>query len=125
MKFKLEIPIILERVKIEGPIAIREVNLILDTGARFTTLNWDLLKDIGYDPATLSGRVNMVTANGIIEAPLLRVESISIGELSCKNVEVVCHTIPELVEVDGLLGLSFLSHFKTIIDYREKVLEIL
>ena len=124
MKLKLEIPIIVERVKICGPVAIREVNLLLDTGAKFTTLNWDILKDIGYDPATVSERVNIVTANGIIEAPFLKVESISIGELSLKNVEVICHTIPELVEVDGLLGLSFLSHFKTIIDYREKVLEI-
>lgn len=119
MEFELGIPIIIERVSIAGPIAIREANLMLDTGARFTTLNWEILKDIGYDPATTIKRVNVVTANGIIESPLLTIKNISIGELSCKNVEVICHTIPELVEIDGLLGLSFLSHFKTIIDYRK------
>lgn len=39
MKTKLEIPIIVKRVKITGPIFIRRVNLLLDTGALFTTLN--------------------------------------------------------------------------------------
>jgi len=124
MEFEIGIPIIIERVKIVGPEAIREVNLMLDTGARFTTLNWEIFKDIGYDPATASKRANIVTANGIIEVPLLSVINISIGELSCKNIEVICHTIPELVEIDGLLGLSFLSHFKTIIDYRKQLLKI-
>lgn len=124
MKLKLEIPIIVERVKIVGPMAIREVNLILDTGASYTILNWEILRDIGYDPATVRERVNIVTANGVIEAPFLTVESISIGDLECKSAEVICHSIPELVEVDGLLGLSFLSHFKTIIDYKEQLLEI-
>lgn len=65
-----------------------------------------------------------MTANGIIEAPLLKVESISLGELLCKATEVICYTIPELVGVDGLLGLNFLSHYRTVIDYREKVIEI-
>lgn len=96
MQLKLEIPIIIERVRIAGPKAIREVNLMFDTGARFTTLNWEILKDIGYDPAVSRKRVKVVTANGVIEAPLLKVKTISVGELSCKNVEVICHTIPEL-----------------------------
>ncbi|MBI4723011.1 MAG: retropepsin-like domain-containing protein [Candidatus Stahlbacteria bacterium] len=115
----------MRRVKIVCPKAIREIDLLLDTGARFTTLNWEILKDIGYEPATISNRIRIVTANGIIETPFFKIKKISIGELSCKNVEIICHTVPELVEIDGLLGLSFLSHFKTIIDYKEKVLEII
>jgi len=124
MRQKIELPIIIERVKIEGPTAAREVNLLLDTGSRFTVLNWDILKDIGYDPAIIGERVSLVTANGIIEAPLLKVESISLGELLCKATEVIAYTIPEFVGVDGLLGLNFLSHYRTVIDYREKVIEI-
>lgn len=124
MKLKLDIPIVIERVKVEGPIASREVDLILDSGARFVSLSWEVLEDVGYDPAIVTERVKIITANGVIEAPLLKIKRLSIGELSCKEVEVICHTIPELAEVDGLLGLSFLKSFKVIMDFRESILEI-
>jgi clan AA aspartic protease (TIGR02281 family) len=125
MKIKIGTPIIIERVKVEGPKATREVDLILDTGARFTSLSWEILEDIGYDPAISSERVKLITANGVIEAPLVRVKKLSISNLSCKNVEVVCLDVPELAEVDGLLGLSFLTHFRTVIDYKKGFLEII
>ena len=124
MRLKLGIPIIMERVRVEGPEAIREVDLILDTGARFTSLSWEVLEDIGYDPAISSKRVKIITANGIIETLLITIKRLCIRDLDCENVEVVCHTIPELAEVDGLLGLSFLRYFRTLIDYKEGVLEI-
>ena len=124
MRLKIGTPIIMERIRVEGPEAIREVDLILDTGARFTSLSWEVLQDIGYDPAIASKRVKIITANGIIETPLITIKRLCIRDLDCKNVEVVCHTIPELAEVDGLLGLSFLRHFRTLIDYKEGVLEI-
>jgi len=76
----------------------------------------------GVRDSSLSLRI---TSPGLFtKLSLLSVKNISIGELSCKNIEVICHTIPELVEIDGLLGLSFLSHFKTIIDYRKQLLKI-
>jgi len=124
MKAHLGIPIILERVHVEGPVAIREVDLILDTGARFTSLSWDTLKDIGYDPAVTETRVRILTANGIIEAPVVKIKKLCVGELCVKNTEVVALTIPQLAEVEGLVGLSYLSHFTTIIDYKKGVLEI-
>ena len=41
-----------------------------------------------------------------------------------KGVEVICHDIPELAGIRGLLGLSFLRHFRTVIDYQQGYLEI-
>lgn len=124
MIFKLNLPIVIERVKVEGPNASREVDLILDSGARFVSLSWEVLEDIGYDPAIVSERVKIVTANGVIEVPLLKVKKISISELFAEEVEVICHTIPELAEVDGLLGLSFLKFFKVTMDFRKGTGEI-
>ncbi|MDI6640729.1 MAG: retropepsin-like aspartic protease [Elusimicrobiota bacterium] len=124
MKLKIDIPIVVKQVRIEGPEAVREVDLILDSGARFTSLSWETLEDIGYDPATVSERANIITANGVIEVPLLKVKKISINKLTLKNVEVICHTIPELAKVDGLLGLSFLSHFRIVMDFKKRILEI-
>ena len=66
----------------------------------------------------------IITANGVIEAPLITVERIRWGELEAEDVDIVYHDIPELAGMEGLLGLSFLWHFRTLIDYTIGVLEI-
>jgi len=124
MKISLQIPIIIERIKVVGPQASREVDMIFDTGARYTSFSWDTLKDIGYDPAGCPDRIPMITANGSIEAPLLKVEQINWENIVLKNVPVICHNIPELVSVDGLLGLSFLQHFEIFLNFKQGILEI-
>jgi clan AA aspartic protease (TIGR02281 family) len=124
MRARLDIPIILRRVEIHGPAGVREIDVILDTGAVYTVIAWDVAMDIGYDPAISRRRTPIVTANGVIEAPLITVERIRWGELEAEAVDVVCHDIPELAGIEGLLGISFLRHFRTLIDYTTGVLEI-
>lgn len=124
MRTQLDIPIILRRVGIHGPSGVREVDVILDTGAVYTVIAWDVAKDIGYDPAVSERRMPIVTANGVIEVPLITVERIQVAELRAKAVDVVCLDIPEIAGIEGLLGLSFLRHFRTLIDYTTGVLEI-
>lgn len=125
MQQLLKVPIVIPRVKIEGPKTFREIDMILDTGAAYTMISWDIAKDIGYDPAGSRKRTSIVTANGIIEVPLLKVKKIIVKDIAVKNVEVICHNIPEVVGIEGLLGLSFLKEFRTLIDYRKKILEII
>jgi clan AA aspartic protease (TIGR02281 family) len=124
MKVKLEIPIVLRRVKINGPSGVREIDMVLDTGAVYTIIAWDVAKDIGYDPAVSERRMPIVTANGVIEAPLITVASIQMADLRVEAVDVICHDIPEITGIEGLLGLSFLKNFRTLIDYTTEVLEI-
>jgi len=78
MQTKLEIPIVLRRVEVHGPAGVREIDVILDTGAVYTVIPWDVAKDIGYDPATSERRMPIITANGVIEAPLKAVRSDSL-----------------------------------------------
>ena len=122
MKIKLKKPIIVD-VRIAGKRR-RRVKLLLDTGATTTILSWDILKDIGYDPAISNRRKDVTTANGVIEAPLVKVKGMSIGHFKVKNTDVICHDIPELIRVDGLLGLNFIENFRVCIDYKKGVLEI-
>ncbi|PKP57238.1 MAG: peptidase A2A [Candidatus Altiarchaeales archaeon HGW-Altiarchaeales-1] len=122
MRIKLERPIIVD-VMIIGKRK-RGVKVLLDTGATNTILSWDTLKDIGYDPAISTKRTNITTANGVIEAPLVRVKEISIGDFRVKDIDVLCHDIPELIRVDGLLGLNFIENFRVCIDYKKEILEI-
>ena len=124
MRVQLEVPIILRRVRINGPAGVREIDVILDTGAVYTVIAWDVAKDIGYDPAVSERRMPIVTANGVIEAPLITVQSVELVELRVEAVDVVCHDIPEIAGIEGLLGLSFLQHFRTLINYTTGVLEI-
>jgi clan AA aspartic protease (TIGR02281 family) len=124
MKVRLETPIVIRRVKINGPSVVREIDMVLDTGAVYTIIAWDVAKDIGYDPAVSEHRMPIVTANGIIEAPLITVRSIQIADLRAESVDVICHDIPEITGIEGLLGLSFLKKFRTLIDYTTGVLEI-
>ncbi len=118
------IPLVIRNVAIVGPRGSVKVDLVFDTGAAFTALSWSVLKVIGYDPAVVPERQEIVTANGVIEVPKLRVKSMSIGDLEAWDVEIICHDIPELAGVRGLLGLSFLRHFRTVIDYRQGYLNI-
>jgi len=124
MQIQLEIPIVLRRVKINGFAKVREIDMILDTGSVYTVIAWDVAKDIGYDPAISERRMPVVTANGVIEAPLITVEAVEVADLRAVAVDVICHDIPEIAGIEGLLGLSFLRHFRTLIDYTTKVLEI-
>lgn len=124
MRLPVSIPLIVRNVKISGPRGSVKVDLVFDTGAAFVALSWSVLKVIGYDPATVPERQEIITANGIIEVPKLRVQSIAIGDAEVRDIEVICHDIPELAGLRGLLGLSFLKHFRTVIDYREGYLGI-
>jgi len=124
MRVKLEVPIVLRRVKVIGPAGIREMDAVLDTGAVYTVIAWDVAKDIGYDPAISERRMPIVTANGVIEAPLITIASIQMADLRADAIDVICHDIPEITGIEGLLGLSFLKNFRTLIDFTAMVLEI-
>lgn len=124
MRLPIGIPIVVRNVKITGTKGSVWVDLIFDSGAAFTALSWSVLKIIGYDPAIIPGRQEIITANGVIGVPKLRVKSITVGDVEAQDVEVICHDIPELAGIRGLLGLSFLKHFRTVMDFREGYLEI-
>lgn len=124
MQLPLKIPIVVARIRVDGPKAFREIDMIFDTGAVYTMISWDIAKDIGYDPAVSEKRTSIITANGIIEVPLIKVKRITIKTAVADDVEVICHDIPEVVGIEGLLGLSFIRHFRTVIDYRKKQLLI-
>jgi len=80
--------------------------------------------DIGYDPAVAQNRVPIITANGVIEVPKIKVKAIGFRELHVEDVEVICHDIPEIAEIEGLMGLTFLKHFKILIDFKSNIIEI-
>jgi len=124
IKLPLGIPIIIPHVTIDGPLGRRSIDMILDTGATFTSISWGVALDVGYDPAVSQKRVSTITANGVIELPLITVDGMEIEGFRVQNIDVTCQDIPELAGVEGLLGLSFLRNFRTVLDYKKGFLEI-
>jgi hypothetical protein len=45
--------------------------------------------------------------------------------LYAEGVEVICHDIAEIAEIEGLVGISFLKHFRISLDFKKKILEII
>jgi len=122
IKIKRNIPII-------TPIIIKgerkaSVRMLWDTGARVTMLSWKTLEFCGYEPYVIRKTVPVTTANGVVECPVIKVKEISLGKFKVRNLEVVCHDIPELIRIEGLIGLNFIENFRVCIDYRKGYMEI-
>jgi clan AA aspartic protease (TIGR02281 family) len=102
----------------------RRIKAALDTGATYTMIPWDIAEALGYKPEISKGKVTLITASGVETAPLVEIKKIKFVDENVDNVPVVCHDLPPKRYVVGLLGSSFLRHFKIIIDYRKGFLEI-
>ena len=58
-----------------------------------------------------------ITANGVIEVPKVKVIGIGFKELYVEDVEVICHDILEIAEIEGLPGLNFLKYFRNSLTF--------
>lgn len=67
-------------VVIDGPAFGEQLALIFDTGATFTTLNREALRLIGVPVPRDAPWVTLRTANGNVEAPLVLVDAVWLGE---------------------------------------------
>jgi clan AA aspartic protease (TIGR02281 family) len=124
MKLPIGIPLIIKNVTIDGPKGPVNIDMILDTGATLTVISPTVIESIGYDLATLKHQRIRLPSGHIYEVPKLLVDQIAIGNIMANNVEVVCLDKPAVNGINGLLGLSFLQHFRTVIDYKQGYLEI-
>jgi len=110
-------------VEIKGAIIARQ-KMVLDTGATYTLIPWDIAETLGYDPAYSKQKVNITTASGTEKVPLISVSHISVLGKEARDIPCIVHDLPETSHVDGLLGLSFLKRFKLSIDFRAGILEL-
>lgn len=95
----------------------REVRLIVDTGASHTILSREIAQELGLVPNPDAEAVTIKTAGGPVQAELVRVASIQVGEAEVQNVLVGVFDISDVpISIDGLLGLTFLSQFRVTLD---------
>ena len=99
----------------------REVRLLIDTGAAMTVINDEVIEALGYN---LNGKPRELfsTANGVIEAPVVTLDELSLGQATISAIAVGALPLEMPSDVDGLLGMNFLRHYDFRIDQNRSVL---
>lgn len=99
-----------------------QVDFILDTGASYTVISSAVAEKININMEINHPKIRLQTANGIIDAPLVTLESIEISGMRVANLKVVVHDFSQDKSIAGLLGLNFLQHFRMNLDAANGIL---
>lgn len=91
--------------------------LIVDTGASIVLISNNVARKLGLRYEDIKTQIEVITAdNRSVKAKPVILKSIKVGDAEVKNVEAAILDSDFLIGVDGLLGMSFLSHFIINID---------
>ena len=103
------------------------VKLIIDTGATLTILSPQVIRDLGLRLDEVDQYMDFSTANGIVQAPIVMLDSVRIQNHLVNDLKVgVLSVFPqgENSEFSGLLGMNFLNQFAFFIDQKNSTLEL-
>lgn len=87
---------------------------MVDTGASFTVISRDAAKELGITIDENTPFIPVATASSVIFRPLVTLRSVRVGEAEVENVDALVFDLPG--GSPGLLGNSFLSKFKVVLD---------
>jgi clan AA aspartic protease (TIGR02281 family) len=116
----------------QGQVVVVEATLnkktaarfVVDTGASYTMISSAVAKELDIDTEQNRRTAPFQTANGIIQAPLVSLESITVGGMEIRNLTAAVHDAVSDARIAGLLGLNFLSNFRMDIDTQKGVLHL-
>jgi len=101
------------------------VNLVLDTGATHTILDFGVLIKEGYRLSDTRGLVFIETANGLITANKFLVKQITCLGTVRENFEVSSFLFDDPQDnVKGILGLDFLNDLEVCLNFREGMVTV-
>ena len=109
---------------VKGKAEVMNFTLLVDTGSTYTILPWEPLEKIGLDPSLTDKKVSIVTASGIVYAPMIKVDWFSCLGKSFKSFPIVVHTLPPGLSPFGLLGIDFMRLAKVRIDVFDRSISL-
>ena len=116
--------LIVVRAAIESEHVVRAVRLMVDTGSSYTVLPRERLQALGYDPTASQERRGAFTVDSMIMVPLVRLRRFHCLGKVAEHFSVLCHTLPVIASVDGLLGMDFLTSFDIALHVRQGYIEV-
>lgn len=102
----------------------RSAKFVVDTGASYSLISNALARELSIDLGTNSKTMAFQTANGLINAPVTNLDSITVGGMEIRDLPTAVHDAVPDPQVAGLLGLNFLSNFRMDIDTQKGVLHL-
>jgi hypothetical protein len=118
VKFIKTDPLPLVNVRVNGG---KEVTFLIDTGGSEVTLDTDFAKELGVPQF---GAVQGTFSGGQhAEVQLGRIESLTLGDWTVKNIPTAMLPLRQLSEgfgvkqIDGIIGTTLFYHFLTTMDY--------
>lgn len=105
------------RAAVGGAGAVVPVTLLIDTGATYTMMRPDILKRVGCDLDHPLQEISIVTAGGMLTAPMVAVPWFHCPGQRISSWKVVAHLLPTGIRehAAGLLGMDFLARFGAVI----------
>ena len=92
--------------------------MMLDTGATYVSIPTSVALGLGYDIDHPESTLPIITASGVVRAPIITLESIEVLGVKAINVKAMCMDMPGSMSFAGLLGLSFLRNFDVDLHFR-------
>jgi clan AA aspartic protease (TIGR02281 family) len=100
------------------------VNLLIDTGASLTTLSQASFAGLPKTRFKYRGARMFNTANGLTRGDVYRAASIGLGDIQLNDIDIAVLDYPSASNIDGLLGMNVLRHYRFEIDQDGSLLHL-
>lgn len=85
----------------------KEVEMLIDTGATYTTVDQTTARRLDLTPDTAALPSQVITANGTVEARFGRAEKFNLGSIEAANLQVAI--MPDTGNRQGVIGMNLLN----------------
>ncbi|MCP8309671.1 MAG: retroviral-like aspartic protease family protein [archaeon] len=107
---------LLTRVRLEGKRFRVYEDALIDTGAAFTVIPPVISDFLELKTSKAFPKAVLVTASGLIEAPVKILEKLEAAGIEIEKLPVVVHKIPDPAPIKVLLGMNFIEKIKLVIN---------
>lgn len=111
-------------VRLEGERLRVFEDALIDTGAAFTVIPPVIADFLELKTNSDFPKAMLVTASGLIEAPVKVLEKLEASGIEIEKLPVVVHKIPDPAPIKVLLGMNFIEKIKLIINGKGKKFDL-
>jgi predicted aspartyl protease len=97
---------------------------LIDTGSNHTVVAAETLEAVGCSPAASRDHIRITTAAGVLIAPRVRTQALTVFQRQMAGAEVIAHDLPFSGPIDGLLGMDVLVTLQARIDITAAQIQI-